>query len=121
MKPNKDIHWELEQWAEWARRDHHGLGYPSMTGFRRLAGAPLDWEHDKNYIPVALEISEDRALKLDKLIASLDLDLRTVLYLYYYKKYDFSKTGKALTISREKASVAVKTACRVICHLEQFY
>ena len=59
-----------------------------MTPFRRLAGATLDWDYDVKEVPVYLTMQDDTALRIDKCIGKLDLDLRTAVYLFYQKSYN---------------------------------
>ncbi|TQV89537.1 hypothetical protein [Aliikangiella coralliicola] len=118
MSNSDDIHQELIQWGLWARTENNpGIGYPKMTSYRRLAGAPLDWEYNPNEIKQPITITDDRATQIDKVISSLDLDLKTAVYLHYHEDYNVSKIGEAMRISRHQASALITTGKRVISHL----
>lgn len=116
---------ELEQWGLWAERnDDPQIGYPSMTPERRLSGAPLEWDYDVNYVPRYVTITDDRAADIDRVVASLPLDLRTAIYLRYRKEYRIEKIAKALStqilkkrISRDKASQLLETGRRMVEYL----
>lgn len=116
MRP--DIDNLLRHWAAWNKRDTPGCkGYPNMTGFRRLAGATLDWEHDIKDIPFYSNMGDDAALIIDKAVTGLDLDLRTALYLYYIKEYRLNKIEKAMKLKRNQAAEKLHTARRILAHL----
>jgi len=113
-----DIDHDLIQWALWSKRGSDpGIGYPPMTPTRRISGAPLEWEYDINHVPIAITISDDRAIRIDKAIASLELDLRTTIYLKYQREFQIIKIAKAMRLSRDKVSQNIQTAKRVLQHI----
>lgn len=117
MRNYKNIHDHLVQWGMWSKEDEcERLGYPSMTTFRRLAGATLDWDYDIKDVPIYRTISDEQAGHLDKEISRLDLDLKTVLFLYYVERMKVGKIEKAMKIARNQARTKIETAIRVLAH-----
>ena len=122
MNNNENAHNYLVQWGLWHRQqDDLNLGYPKMTSFRKLMGATLDWDYDVKDVPVYLTITDDAALVMDKIITSMDLDLRTVLYLFYIKQMKVGKIEKAMKLKKHKASQLLNTAVTTFRHLNYFY
>ncbi len=104
IRSDAQIDRDLSQWGEWARRYCDGLGFPSMTGFRREAGAPLDWEYDITHVPIYFDISEEYALALDKIIGDLinrngGLECRTAIEGFYRYRMTKKKLSEAMKIS----------------------
>ena len=121
MKNNENAHNYLVQWGLWHRQqDDLNLGYPKMTSFRKLMGATLEWDYDVKDVPVYLTITDDAALVMDKIITSMDLDLRTVLYLFYIKQMKVGEIEKAMGIKKNNGSQLLKTAITTFRHLDGF-
>jgi len=106
---------DLEQWGEWSRRYSDGMGFPTMTGFRRLAGAPLDWDYDISFVPIIFNISEDYALKLDRIIADMKnkqggLECKTALEGIYVMHMPKAKLCKAMRVNTVKLNQILDNA-----------
>jgi hypothetical protein len=115
IRSDTQIDRDLMQWGEYSRRYCDGLGFPSMTGFRREAGAPLDWEYDINHVPVPYDITEDYALLLDGIIANLinrkgGLECRTALDGFYKYRMTKKKLSESMRITVRQLDKVLENA-----------